>query len=149
MHSLHLKDTRNFKSENGFSPDFLWWSLRFAWARANVCRKSEKTRLNISHALSFHVLWHNSEGAKWLTVVHKDQSELIFGPAILKLRRVGTFVLWKQLIEDYFHQTFRLVKRDLAVLPKRNNSKQTDMSPYRHQTNKYKEAGFINDNVYS
>lgn len=78
-----------------------------------------KYQTKYCNACSFHVLWHNSESAKWLTVVHKDQSELIFGPIILKLRRVRTLVLWRQLIKQYLHQTFSLVKIDLAVLPKR------------------------------
>lgn len=134
--------------ENGASPDFLRWSLRFAWARANVWLKSENTRLNTVHAHSFRFLRHNSEGAKWLTVVHKDQRELIFGPTILKLHRVRTLVLWRQLIEQNLHQTFRLVKFDLAVLPKREEKRQpadTHMIPNSQQVMKYKEAGLIND----
>lgn len=134
--------------ENGASPDFLRWSLRFAWATANVWLKSENTRLITVHAHSFRFLRHNSEGAKWLTVIHKDQRELIFGPTILKLHRVRTLILWRQLIEQNLHQTFRLVKFDLAVLPKREEKRQpahTHMIPNSQQVMNYKEAGVIND----
>lgn len=58
----------------------------------------------------------------WLTSIHKDQSELVFGAAVPQLRRVRALVLLRELIEHYLHQTFGLVEVDLAVLQEKQTS---------------------------
>lgn len=55
---------------------------------------------------------------EWLTFIHKDQSELVLGAAVSQLCRVRALILLRELIKQYLHQTFGLVKVDLAVLQK-------------------------------
>lgn len=50
------------------------------------------------------------------TLIHEDQSELVFGAAIPQLGRVRALVLRRELIKQYLHQTFGLVEVDLTVL---------------------------------
>lgn len=145
MHLLHFKDVWNFKSE----PRQMLLQLE-AKHRIFICgRKRLLTRLSLivsafclSQGQRLTEIWKYQtkyctcsfiscsvieflKGSKWLTVVHEDQSELIFGPTILKLRCVRTLIPWTQLIEQYLHQTFSLGKIDLAVLPRRKDKKYT------------------------
>lgn len=64
-----------------------------------------------------------SMAAEWevsgrLTLIHKDQSELVLGAAVPHLSRVRALVILSELVEQDLHQTFGLVKVDLAVLYK-------------------------------
>ena len=52
----------------------------------------------------------------WLTLIHKDQSELVLGAAVPQLSRVRALVLPRELIKQYLHQTFGLVEVDLTAL---------------------------------
>lgn len=51
-----------------------------------------------------------------LTLIHEDQSELVLGTAVPQLSCVRALVLLRELIKQYLHQTFGLVKVDLTVL---------------------------------
>lgn len=64
------------------------------------------------------VLFHRGER---LTLIHKDQGELVLGAAVLQLSRVRALVLLAELVKQYLQQTFVLVEVDLTVL---QNSKQ-------------------------